>query len=230
MKERRFYDLSQPVFDHCPGWPTYEPAAVCYEAVHERDKFAAEQIRMNSHTGTHIDAPYHFFADGKTIDQIPLEYFQGHAVILDLENAVRAREGISAALLEKQGKAVKENDIVLLRTGWGAKRSFDKEYTKDWPYLSGDGAMWLAKKGVKGVGIDCMSMGGWYEGTGRPCHEILLSRGIWLLEELNIPEELARYENCYLISFPLKLQGFSGAPARVAAVVDETGQGGSPLP
>lgn len=90
MKQRRFYDLSQPVFDHCPGWPTYEPAIVRYEAVHETDKFAAEQIRMNSHTGTHIDAPYHFFAGGKTIDQIPVEHFQGNAVVLNLENALKA--------------------------------------------------------------------------------------------------------------------------------------------
>ena len=54
---KKFYDLSQPVYDHCPGWPTYEPTVVRYEATYEKDRFNAEQIRLNSHTGTHLDAP-----------------------------------------------------------------------------------------------------------------------------------------------------------------------------
>ena len=57
----KFYDLSQPVYDHCPGWPTYEPTVVKYEASYDKDRFNAEQIRLNSHTGTHLDAPFHFF-------------------------------------------------------------------------------------------------------------------------------------------------------------------------
>lgn len=56
----KFYDLSQPVYDHCPGWPTYEPTVVKYEASYDKDRFNAEQIRLNSHTGTHLDAPFHF--------------------------------------------------------------------------------------------------------------------------------------------------------------------------
>lgn len=69
------------------------------------------------------------------------------------------------------------------------------------------------------MGIDAMSMGGWYEGTGRPCHEALLSAGIWILEEIRIPDELTERGECYLMTFPLKLQGFSGAPARAVAAV-----------
>ena len=81
------------------------------------------------------------------------------------------------------------------------------------------GRQWLRDKGIKGVGIDAMSMGGWYEGTGRPCHEALLSAGIWILEEIRIPDELTERGGCYLMTFPLKLQGFSGAPARAVAAV-----------
>ena len=64
----KFYDLSQPVYDHCPGWPTYEPTVVKYEASYDKDRFNAEQIRLNSHTGTHLDAPFHFFPDGQTVE------------------------------------------------------------------------------------------------------------------------------------------------------------------
>ena len=190
---KKFYDLSQPVYDHCPGWPTYEPTVVRYEATYEKDRFNAEQIRLNSHTGTHLDAPFHFFP--------------------------QAKQGIDASHLEPYADKIHEGSIVLFDTGWNEKRSFDKEYTNDWPYLTGEGAEWLKVKGIKGVGIDTLSMGGWYEGTGRPCHEALLSGGIWILEEISIPDELAKLESCYLMAFPIKLKGFSGGPARAVAAV-----------
>ena len=188
---KKFYDLSQPVFDHCPGWPTYEPTLVQYEARYEKDRFNAEQIRLNSHTGTHLDAPFHFFPDGITVDQIDVSTFQGEAVIVDVSKAIQPRQGIEIFHLEPYSSAIHPGSIVILHTGWGPKRS----------------------------AVDAMSMGGWYEGTGRPCHEELLSHGIWILEELLIPEELVSIGSCYLMAFPIKLQGFSGAPVRAVAAV-----------
>lgn len=219
-KFKKFFDLSQPVYSKCPGWPTYELTDVVYEATHEKDGFAAEQIKFNAHTGTHLDAPYHFYSNGKTVDQIPVEVFQGEAVLVDLRDVIHAKESIEPKHLEKYSDLIKEGCIVLINTGWGKKRSFDEEYYHNWPYLSKECAEWLKGKKVKGIGIDCMSMGGWYEGTGRPCHEVLLSEGIWLLEELNFPDELMEQKTCYLMAFPLKLQGFSGAPARAVAAIE----------
>ena len=215
----KYFDLSQPVYDHCPGWPTYEPTIVKYEAFYDQDKFNAEQIRLNAHTGTHLDAAFHFFPDGTTIDKMDVALFQGDAVIVDLRSVIHPKEGITSAHLEPYADKIKACSIVLFATGWGAKRSFDEEYQHDWPYLTGEGAQWLKDKGVKGVGIDALSIGGWYEGTGRPCHEVLLSGGIWILEEINIPDELIQRGDCYLMTFPIRLQGFSGAPARAVAAI-----------
>jgi kynurenine formamidase len=64
-----------------------------------------------------------------------------------------------------------------------------------------------------------MSVGGWYEGTGRPCHEVLLKGGVWLLEELFFPDELLAYKTCALTAVPLKLKGFGGSPTRAYATV-----------
>lgn len=216
---KKFYDLSQPVFEHCPGWPTYEPTVVRYEACYENDLFNAEQIRLNSHTGTHLDAPFHFYPDGTTIDQMDVSLFQGNAVIVDLRGIIHAKEGIEVAHLEPYAERIQRDSIVLFATGWGPKRSFEREYQYDWPYLTGSAAAWLREKGIKGVGIDTMSMGGWYDGTGRPCHEELLNAGIWILEELLIPDELINLGSCYLMAYPMKLKGFSGAPARAVAAV-----------
>lgn len=215
----KFFDLSQPVYDHCPGWPTYEPTIVKYEAFYEQDKFNAEQIRLNSHTGTHLDAPFHFYPDGTTIDEMDVALFQGNAVIVDLRSVIQPKQGIAISHLEPYADKILPDTIVLFATGWGAKRSFDDEYQYDWPYLTGEAAQWLKEKGIKGVGIDALSMGGWYEGTGRPCHEALLSGGIWILEEINIPDELVKIGSCYLMTFPLRLKGFSGAPARAVAAI-----------
>ena len=62
--EKKFYDLSQPVFHNCPGWPTYKMTDVTYEANYTNDLFNAERIDLNVHTGTHVDAPFHFFPGG----------------------------------------------------------------------------------------------------------------------------------------------------------------------
>ena len=181
----KVFDLSQSLYSSCPGWPTYKETLITHETVVGIQGYTSEIIKMNTHTGTHLDAPFHFFADMNTIDLIT------------------------------------KDSIVLLCTGWYKKRGYSKEYYNDWPYLSGEGAEWLLKKGVKGVGIDGMSMGGWYEGTGRPCHEILLSNNVWLLEEVNFPEEVLKYREVELHAVPLKLTGCGGSPCRAYAIVQE---------
>jgi kynurenine formamidase len=74
---KKFFDLSQPVFEKCPGWPTYEMTTFRYEAFYPNDGYTAEQITMNSHTGTHVDAPFHFDPSGKTIDEFSVDTFCG---------------------------------------------------------------------------------------------------------------------------------------------------------
>lgn len=218
---KKFFDLSQPVYHNCPGWPTYKMTSVTYEAIYTNDLFNAERIDLNTHTGTHVDAPFHFFPNGKTVDEIPVDRWQGEAVLVDLRG-IEAKHGIVPADLGEADGRIGEDSIVLLNTGWGKKRArWDMEYEHDWPYVTGELAEYLVSKKIKGCGIDCLSVGGWYEGTGRPCHEVFLSHEVWALEEINIPDELMAYRTCGFSCFPLKLQGCSGAPARAVAWVDD---------
>ena len=215
----KIFDLTQPVYSSCPGWPTYKETTVTHETVVGVEGYTSEIIRMNTHTATHLDAPFHFFPDMKTIDQIPLDKFIGKAVIVNL-TGVSGCYAIGVKDLLPYEDLITEGKIVLLCTGWYKNRGFSKEYYKAWPYLSGEGAKWLLDKGVKGVGIDGMSMGGWYEGTGRPCHEILLSNEVWLLEELTFPDEVLEYKEVELHAVPLKLLGCGGSPCRAYAIVE----------
>ncbi|MDR3254989.1 MAG: cyclase family protein [Synergistaceae bacterium] len=215
----KVFDLSQPLYNACPGWPTYALTAITYEKIVGNDGYTAERIDFNSHTGTHLDAPFHFFPDGATIDEIPLERFIGRALIVNLDG-IAARTGIGETHLKKYLPRIQPDDIVLLNTGWHRKRAVSAEYYHDWPYLTGEGAELLKERKIKGVGIDGMSLGGWYEGTGRPCHEALLSSDIWILEEIVFPDELLSYETCNLTAVPLKLKGFGGSPTRAYATVE----------
>ncbi len=216
---KKLFDLSQPLYHNCPGWPTYDLTEVHYEAVYPNDGFNAEKIMMNTHTGTHLDAPFHFYPESLSIDEMPVDLFQGKAMIVNIASEIKPKQGITRNMVEKYDNIINEGMIVILYTGWGQKRAFTKEYCHDWPYLSEEAASWLRDKKVKGVGIDAMSLGGWYEGTGRPCHEVLLAANIWLLEELCIPDELLAYESFYLTAFPLKILKGSGAPCRAVAMV-----------
>lgn len=214
----KVFDLTQPIFNSCPGWPTYAETTVVHETVVGIQGYTSEIIKLNTHTATHLDAPFHFFADMKTIDEIPIDRFIGRAIIVNL-TGVEPCHAIEIKDLEPYADKITKDSIVLLCTGWSEKRGYSKTYYNDWPYLSGEGAEWLLKKGVKGVGIDGMSMGGWYEGTGRPCHEILLSHEVWLLEELNFTEDVLAYDEVELHAVPLKLTGCGGAPCRAYAIV-----------
>lgn len=216
----KIFDLSQPIYNACPGWPTYQETSVTHETVVGIHGYTSEILKLNTHTATHLDAPFHFFADKKTIDQIPLEAFVGKAILINL-TGVPACHPIGISELEPYQDKITRGSIVLLCTGWHKKRGYSKEYYNDWPYLSGEGASWLLEQGVRGVGIDGMSMGGWYEGTGRPCHEILLANDVWLLEELDFPEEVLKYEEAELHAVPLKLSGCGGSPCRAYVIVKE---------
>jgi kynurenine formamidase len=105
---------------------------------------------MANHTGTHLDAPVHFFPSGKALDDYPLDTFFGPAVLL------RVSKGpfgvVTADDLINAGEDVRPGDIVLIRTGWGAKYGEPDYHTH--PSFTEDAAQWLVEQGAKIVGFD----------------------------------------------------------------------------
>jgi len=216
---KKLLDLSQPIYHCCPAWPTYRLTNVTYEGVQAMHGFNAERIEMNSHTGTHLDAPFHFYNDGTTVDKMDLRAFQGRGVAVDLRNI--GTMAIAPGHLAPLEGRVGEGDIALLYTGWGEKRAMTEEYLYKWPYITEAAARFLVDLGVKCVCIDGLSAGGWPEGTGAPPHLVLLGAGVVIIEELYMDERILEEEEWYIVGFPIKLQGFGGAPCRVAAMVME---------
>lgn len=218
MNFLNIYDLSQPIYHQCPGWPDYTPPVILREYNSSIHGFNAETITMNTHTGTHIDVPFHFFNDNKTVDQFPIETFAGLSLFLDFRNLTPG-EAITAKHLNKYKNILKNIEIPIIVTGWCKKRDSTKEYLFNWPYLDKTGAEFLLSfVDIKGVGIDTLSIGGWGSPEkGRPPHEILLGAGKFIVEELDVPDGLIDNKPYLFSCFPIYLKNCGGAWVRAVA-------------
>ena len=178
------------------------------------DKFTLSVYSMGAHSGTHIDAPMHFIANGAPIDQVPLAALVGSARIIDIPDSVQA---IDAAELNRHDW--KGATRVLFRTRSTLRGWMDSAFHTDFSYVAPDAAQLLADGGVMLVGVDYISA----EQFGAPAprtHQILLGRGIPIVEGLDLRSvQAGDYD---LIVLPLKVRGHEGAPAR-AIVRKRTG-------
>jgi arylformamidase len=187
-----------------PGNPTFEITPV--NRIAAGDAANNSRLVMGTHTGTHVDAPKHFFDDRPGVEAMPLDLLIGRARVIDMP----VRGGITAKHLE--GAGLREDIRVLLRTPnsalWNTKEPFHQEYT----HITGDGAKFLVDQGVKVVGVDYLSVEKFHM-PGHPAHHALLGAGVVIIEGLNLSDaEPGIYE---MYCLPLRIDGADGAPARV---------------
>ena len=178
------------------------------------------EMQMVVHTGTHIDAPRHFLADGPALDEIALERLHGAGVVIAVDRG--ARELITAGDLDGAGVAVQPGDIVALHTGWWQK--VGTEAYEDHPSLAVDAAQWLVDRRVKMLLVDTptpdLPVQHRPEGFAWPVHHTLLAHGVLICEHLTGhtdllgPEGIGRAE---FIVNALNIVGADGAPVRVLA-------------
>jgi len=215
----RLIDLSQPLYDGAPNCPAHPPVKSEIIANHPKDGWRVELLTLASHTGSHVDAPYHKLADGPNLDQIPLERFTGQAVIGDFRGATHD-EALTADKLSSELTMPLTDRIVLLATGWGAKRAKTEEWLQHPPYVSPDGAEWLVAQRIRAVGIDHYSIAGPRDPVNSQTHTILLRANVWIVEELSFPDEVFRIPQPFeFMSLPINFRGFTGSFCRPVAIV-----------
>ena len=160
------------------------------------------RMRIDLHTGTHIDAPFHMIDGGETIESIEIQSLIGKAKVLDLTDV---EDGITSGNLEE--KDISEGDFLLFKT----KNSFSEKFDYDFIYLTEDGAAYLKNIRIRGVGTDALGIE--RSQPGHETHKILLGNGIVIIEGLRLNHV---DEGEYMMyALPLKIQGGDGAPARV---------------
>lgn len=210
-------DLSQGFSEEMPHSskfpsPTFEPIRTV-----DDDGINVQQYSLNTHLGTHLDAPRHFVPGGQTIDDISLDRVSGSGVILDVTK--ESPEAVTVSDVEAAPGEVREDDIVVLSTGWEEKYG-TPEYEPH-PWMTPELAEWFVETGVKLVALDVLTPDipwshrpeGW---NSFPVHRELLGNGVLVAENLgNLTPLTGRRLDVF--GFPIKILGGDGAPARFVA-------------
>ena len=207
--ERKVYDISPllsstlPVF---PGQPHFQKRSLLSLAKGERANII--EFTLTSHTGTHVDSPNHFIDHMETIDQVPLHKMVGRARLFEL----KVNEKIDASDIESL--PIEPDSIVLFKTR-NSRLWEDKEFRRDYVYLTKEAAELLRDRHVVAVGFDYI-IPDQLENLKRPVHHVLFERDIILIEGLNLSGVPAG--DYFLIALPLKIERGDGAPGRAILV------------
>jgi len=204
----RVYDISHPIESDMlvfPGDPE-----VCLETVAASAPWRVTRVTMGSHSGTHVDAPAHFFPDGRSITDYPAERFVVPAVLLQLPN-LADDEAISLALLRQHLGSPPRGAAVLLATGWDHYWGSDRYFVH--PYLAEEAATWLVASGIGLVGIDALNIDSTVQGTSH-AHACLLGADVLIVENLRGLRAIPAGDRYLLVCLPLPIAGADGAPAR----------------
>jgi arylformamidase len=199
-------DVSVTVRHGMPHWPDNPPIVLQRVLDTERgDVCNVSHLAMGVHSGTHMDGPVHFLHGAGGLDEMPLTATMGEARVIEIDDP---RE-ITADELRKHRPQPGER--VLFRTSNSDRCWHSSSFVEDFVGLSEEAAAYLAGTGVRTVGIDYLSIGG-YHADGAKIHKTLLQAGIWIIEGLDLsPVTGGRYE---MICLPVKLHSSDGAPAR----------------
>ncbi len=208
----RIIDISQkirPGMIVWPGDPQVEVKQV--EKICAGDDVNLTWFSMSAHTGTHIDAPFHFIDGGKKVDDLMLEDLCGPVQVIHVPSNV---DEINASIIQNAGIEPMTERVLFKTRNSALWSSPAGEFTKEYVGITADAAALLAEMNLKLVGVDYLSVA-----AGehlRKTHEILLGAGVILLEGLDLTEASAGRYTLYCL--PLNLVGADGAPARTVLV------------
>lgn len=220
-------DLSHTIHNNIQIYPG-DPAApsISRGLTHEKDYCHVDVMRMGTHTGTHIDAPFHFLADGKKIDEIPADRFVGNGVLVNVSDKPD-RGLIDVDDLKSYSSDISKGDFVIFYTGRDKFFGTEKYYLH--PYLSIESARFLLNLGVTLVAVDALNVDPTYQEVsglahpaadlpdeseyGYPVHDILLGNDILIVENLCNLYKIKSVRGVYSF-LPLKLMESDGSPIR----------------
>jgi arylformamidase len=207
----QIYDVSVPLSSATPTYPGDPGIEIeSWSALANGDAANVSLINFGLHSGTHVDAPSHFIAGAAKVDSLPIDSLLGAAEVVEVpaQLDVIDREFVEANCASGSSR-------ILFKT---RNSSFwnnpERGFREDFVYIAPDAAEWLVQTGIKLVGIDYLSVER-FKSAGFPTHLAFLSRGVVILEGLDLRAVTAgAYE---LICLPLKIADGTGdgAPARV---------------
>lgn len=212
MKKQIIYDISLVISPETVVYPA-DPSVQINDilSITRGDEVNLSLITMGSHTGTHVDAPKHFYNNGLSISELPLDYFIGKAKVVEIKTGeIIEVDDLRACQFEK-------NDIVLLKTK-NSTLLANKQFIARYVYVSVGAAQYLAEIGIKTLGFDYFSVDR-YGDAEFPVHHVLLKKNIVILEGLDLSRVLpGEYQ---IIALPIRISDGNGSPVRAVLLKEE---------
>lgn len=208
----KWIDITQPLTNDIAHWPGDEPFQ--YETTVTKEQSGSVNIGRiisSTHTGTHVDAPFHFLNDGKRILDLDIERYIGPCRVIDVSNFTAINETALQSVITTQ------TERLLIKT---SLPNDPTRFPTDVPAITADGAAYMASLGVKLVGVDVPSVDP-VESKELVGHHALYQQDIYILENIMLDQvEIGAYE---LIALPLALAEADGSPVR--AVIRQVKEG-----
>ena len=229
---RGVVDLTHAINDSVPTFEVSDPSPYRAKVVAtvDKDKYFAREISLPEHFGTHIDAPAHFARGAWTVDQIPVARLVAPMVVLDVRKAARANPDYQVSVQdiadwEKANGDIPLNSVIMACTGWDERWNSAKEYRNadakgvmHFPGYSEDAAKFLADgRKALGLGIDTLSVD-YGPSQDFPVHQYTLAHGLYHLENVDNLERVPA-KGATVVVAPMKLEGGSGGPVRILALI-----------
>ena len=175
---------------------------------------AVMRLSMNSHSGTHMDAPAHFVDQGKTLDQFSIDELTGKGLVI---NCIHS-ESITLDLLLPYEEQIKNCKFLLFYTNWDKKWN-TPQYLDPFPVLTPEAIEWLLRFPIKGLGFDSFSADP-IDSIDFPNHQLILGNGILIIENLCHLDQLIN-QSFDFYTIPLKIKDSDGSPVRAFAVLKD---------
>ncbi|AFS81721.1 cyclase family protein [Candidatus Nitrosopumilus koreensis AR1] len=208
-------DLTLTISKSIPSFPgSPKPQFIFWSNIKE-DGYNLELLFLSSHTGTHLDAPFHFVKNGIKIDQIPLDRLMRQAILVKLKKSKNSPITKSEILqFEKKNGNIPNNSSVFFFTGWQKNLKNNNYFTEN-PGLALSAAKYLVQKKINLVGIDSPSID-LGQDESFTVHHVLSKNNILIVENLANLDKISSKEFNFTI-LPLKLKDATGSPVRAVA-------------
>lgn len=208
-------DLTLTISESIPSFPGSPKPQFIHWSNLKENGYNLELLFLSSHTGTHLDAPYHFAKNGVKIDQIPLDRLLGKAILIKLQKTKNTAITKSDIILfEKNNYKIPNHSSIFFYTGWQKNLKNDNYFTEN-PGLDISSAKYLTSKKVNLIGIDSPSID-LGQNTSFNVHNILSKNNILIVENLTNLNKITTKEFNFTI-LPLKLKDATGSPVRAIA-------------